>query len=114
MNTEALSALKQVNATISQLQAALNDPALTVQERSLIQQSINDLSDQSDTILNQTLQAMVDAINASNKDLQGLIAKMQAESEKLGKLAATVKKVSDVVGTLAEITGKAIGAGLLG
>ena len=114
MNTEAMSALKQVNATIGQLQAALNDPSLTPQESGLIQQSIDDLSDQQDTILNKTLQAMVDEINSSNKDLQGLIKKMQAESDKLGKLADTIKKVSDVVGTLAEITQKAIGAGLLG
>jgi len=114
MNTETLNALKQVNSLISQLHDALNDPDLTPQERKLIERAINDQMDLQDTLIQDTLQAMVDKINAANGDLQTLTAKMEKTSDKLAKLAAAIKKVSDVVGTLGEITAKAISAGLLG
>ena len=113
MNTETLNALKQVNALIGQLDDALNDPDLTPQERKLIEQAINDQRDLQDTLIQDTLQAMVDKINSANADLGSLTAKMEKTSEKLGKLAAAIKKVSDVVSTLGEITAKAISAGLL-
>lgn len=113
MNTETLNALKQVNLLISQLQTALNDPSLTSQEKTLINQAINDQCDIQDTLIQDSLQAMVDKINAANTDLQKLLKKMEKTSDKLAKLAAGIKKVSDLVGTLAEITTKAISAGLL-
>jgi len=53
------------------------------------------------------------AIN-DQMDIQDLITHMQNTSDKLAKLAAGIKKVSDVVGALAEITTKAMSAGLLG
>ncbi|MDO6432990.1 hypothetical protein Q4E93_20445 [Flavitalea sp. BT771] len=114
MNTETLNALKQVNTLIAQLQDALKDTSLTPQEKTLIRQAINDQMDLQDTLIQDSLQAMVDKINAANADLEALTAKMENTSEKLGKLAATIKKVSEVVGTLAAITIKAMSAGLLG
>lgn len=114
MNTETLNALKQVNSLIGQLQDALKDPALTPAEKKLIRQAINDQMDLQDTLIQDTMQAMVDKINAANTDLQQLTAKMETTSEKLAKLAGVIKKVSDVVGTLGEITTRAISAGLLG
>ena len=114
MNTETLNALKQVNTLIGQLQDTLKDPTLTPGEKKLVKQAINDQMDLQDTLIQDTMQAMVDKINTANGDLQQLTAKMEKTSEKLGKLAASIKKVSDAVGTLAEITAKAISAGLLG
>ncbi|MBN9382028.1 MAG: hypothetical protein J0H74_14770 [Chitinophagaceae bacterium] len=114
MNTETLNALKQVNTVIGQLQDALKDPTLTPVEKKLIRQAVNDQMDLQDTLIQDTMQAMVDKINSSNADLQQLTAKMEATSQKLANLAAIIKKVSDVVGTLGEITTKAMSAGLLG
>ena len=114
MNTETLNALKQVKVLIGQLQDALKDTTLSPQEKSLIRQAINDQMDLQDTLIQESMQAMVDKINAANADLETLTAKMEKTSEKLGKLAATIKKVSDVVGVLADITAKAMSAGLLG
>ena len=114
MNTETLNALKQVNTLIAQLQDALRDTTLTPQEKGLIQKAINDQMDIQDTLIQDSLQAMVDKINAANTDLQDLMTRMQKTSDKLAKLAAGIKKVSDVVGALAEITTKAMSAGLLG
>jgi len=113
MNTETLNALKQVNALIAQLQDALRDTTLTPQEKGLIQKAVNDQMDIQDTLIQDSLQAMVDKINAANTDLQDLMTRMQKASGKLARLAANIKKVSDVVGTLAEITTKAMSAGLL-
>ncbi len=113
MNTETLSALKQVNALIAQLEDAEKDTSLTSQEKKLIQQAINDQCDLQDTLIQDTLQAMVDKINSANNDVVQLIDKMQKTSEKLGKLAIAIKKVSDIVGILAQITSKALSAGLL-
>jgi len=113
MNTETLNALKQVNALIAQLQDSLRDTTLTPQEKGLIQKAVNDQMDIQDTLIQDSLQAMVDKINAANTDLQDLMTNMQKASDKLARLAANIKKVSDVVGTLAEITTKAMSAGLL-
>lgn len=114
MNTETLAAIKQVNALIGQLQDALNDKTLTSDERSLIEQAVVDQTELKETLIEDTLQAMVDNINAANTDLTKLMVKMQKTSDKLAKIATTIKKVSDVVGVLAEITEKAMSAGLLG
>jgi len=114
MNTETLNALKQVRLVIGQLQEALKDSTLSPTEKKLLRQAINDQMDLQDTLIQDTMQAMVDKINTANADLQQLTAKMEKASEKLARLAATIKKVSDMVGTLAEITSKAISAGLLG
>jgi methyl-accepting chemotaxis protein len=118
MNTETLSALKQVNLQIQQLQGVLQDstltPPLTPQEASLVGQSINDLEELQDTLIHQTLQAMVDQLNATNGQLQALLTTMQATSARLGKLAAGIRQVSDAVGALAQITAKAMSAGLIG
>lgn len=114
MNTETLNALKQVNALIAQLQDALRDATLTPQEKGLIQKALNDQMDIQDTLIQDSLQAMVDKINAANTDLRDLMTNMQKASDKLARLAANIKKVSDVVGALAEITTRAMSAGLLG
>jgi hypothetical protein len=114
MNTETLNALKQVNGLIAQLQDAHRDPALTPPEKVLVQQALNDQCDIQDTLIQDSLQAMVDKIDAANVDLQALMTRMQQTSDKLARLATSIKKVSDVVGALSEITSKAISAGLLG
>ena len=118
MNTETLNALKQVNLQIQQLQGVLEDgtltPPLTSQEASLVGQSIDALEELQDTLIHQTLQAMVDEINSTNAQLQPLLASMQATSARLGKLAAGIRQVSDVVGALAEIVTKGMSAGLIG
>ena len=114
MNTETLNALKQVNTLIAQLQDALRDTTLAPQEKGLIQKAINDQMDIQDTLIQDSLQAMVDKINAANTDLRDLMTRMQKTSDKLAKLAVGIKKVSDAVGALAEITTKAMSAGLLG
>ena len=114
MNTETLNALKQVNSLIGQLQDALKDPNLSPAEKKLVRQAANDQLDLQDTLIQDTMQAMVDKINSANGDLQQLMVKMEKAGEKLAKLAATIKKVSDVIGTLADATGKVISAGLLG
>src|SRR4030081_3761577 len=100
MNTETLNALKQVNTVIAQLQDALKNGSLTPEENLLVQQAINDQMDLQDTLIQDSLQAMVDNINAANTDLQTLTTKMQKTSDKLARLAASIKKVSDVVGAL--------------
>ena len=114
MNDDKLSALKQVNLLIVQLHDALNDPALTLAEKKLIEEAINDQSDVRDTLIENTLQAMVDKINSANKGLQDLTDRMEKTSEKLAKLAASIKKVADVLGALAEATTKVLSSGILG
>ncbi|HEY4209256.1 MAG TPA: hypothetical protein VGM31_20670 [Puia sp.] len=113
MNADTSNALNQVKALIAQLQDAHKDTSLTPQEKVLIENAINLQMDIQDILIQQTLQAMVDKINASNTDMMALMTRMQQTSDKLAKLAANIKKVSDVVGMLAEATTKAISAGLL-
>ncbi|GGB23421.1 hypothetical protein [Puia dinghuensis] len=118
MNTETLNALKQVNLQIQQLQGVLENgtltPPLTPQEADAIGQAIDDLSALQDTLIHQTLQAMVDQVNATNSQLQTLLATMQTTSARLGKLATGIRQVSDVVGALAQITTHAMSVGLIG
>jgi hypothetical protein len=113
MNTEAFNALKQVREVANELQMMLNDTSLTRDERFLLEQVLSNLYELEDIIIELTLQAMVDKINESNESLKKLIADMKHESDNIAKFAATVQKVSDVVGVLAQITEKAIDAGLV-
>jgi hypothetical protein len=114
MNTETLSALKQVNLQIQQLQDVLHDPALKLTEVGPVEDVLLNLEGIQDTLIHQTLQNMIDQLNQSNGAMQVVLAKMQATSDRLAKLAATIKKVSDLVGALAQVTQKALSAGLLG
>src|SRR4051812_30086960 len=112
MNTEAIKTLKQVREVISQMQLLLNDKSLNEDERRLTEQIISNLLEVEDVIIMETLQAMVDKLNVSNTKLQELNCQMEESTIKMAKLSETVKKVSDVIGVLAEITAKAITAGI--
>jgi hypothetical protein len=114
MNTEALNTLKQIREVINDLQKQLNDASNTNEEKRMLELALSNLYDQENIILNNSLQAMVDKINCSNDELKKLIAVMKNSTEKLAKLSNTIKRISDVVGTLAEITTKAIKAGIIG
>lgn len=113
MNTEALNTLKQVREGINAVQIALNDPALDPDEKKVLGKVAINLNRQEDILINNILQAMVDKINACNGELKRLITEMEAASERLARFSDTVKKISDVLGTLAEITAKAMTAGIL-
>ena len=114
MNPEVHDALKQVTTLIGDLQVALKDPAFSQNEKKQIRQALKIQMDLQNTLIFETMQAMVDKINAANGDLQTLMMKMESTSAKLAKLAVTIKKVADVVGTVADATAKAISSGLLG
>ena len=113
MNTEAINTIKQIRESVGQIQVQLNDPAYKAADKQLLQEALSNLLDQEDVIINNSLQAMVDKLNASNTDLQGIIADMKKASAKIAAFADTLKKVSVVIGVLAEITTKAITAGLV-
>ena len=113
MNTEAINTIKQIRESVGQIQVQLNDPAYKTADKQLLQEALSNLLDQEDVIINNSLQAMVDKLNSSNSDLQGIIADMKKTSAKISVFADTLKKVSDVIGVLAEITTKAISAGLV-
>jgi hypothetical protein len=114
MNTEAINTLKQIREVKTELQVLLNDETLKKGERRLIEQVLSKLMEIEDTIILETLQAMVDKINASNAELQNLITQMEQASQKIAKFGNTVKKLSAVIGILGEITSKAIKAGIAG
>ncbi|HEY4062121.1 MAG TPA: hypothetical protein VGM30_09485 [Puia sp.] len=113
MNTEAMNALKQIRDAIGQIQEKLKDPSLTVQEKGLLSDTLDNLIDQEDTIINTSLQTMVDKLTAANTDLQSLITQMQKASAKIAAFSGTIRTIMNVTGILAEITTKALSAGLL-
>lgn len=113
MNTEALSTMKQIRDAVGQIQVQLNDPTYKAADKQLLQEALSNLLDQEDVIINNSLQAMVDKLNAGNADFQSTISDMKKASAKISAFADTLKKVSDVIGVLTEITTKAISAGLL-
>ncbi|MBC7890196.1 MAG: hypothetical protein H7Z13_20160 [Ferruginibacter sp.] len=113
MNTESMNALKQVREVINTVQIELNDPSLTKAEKSLLADALINLNKLEDVIINNFLQEMVDKINSSNGDLKKLIADMEASTVRIAQFSNTIKKISDTVGVLAEITAKAMSAGIL-
>jgi phage-related minor tail protein len=114
MNTEAINTLKLIREVKTDLQVFLNEESLKKNERKLLEQVLSNLMEIEDTIILETMQAMVDKINASNADLQKLISQMEEASEKIAEFSNTVKKVSEVISILGEITEKAIKAGIAG
>jgi hypothetical protein len=113
MNTEAMNAIKQIRDTVGQIQVQLKDPGLTDQEKGVLADTKDNLLDQEDTIFNQSMQAMADKLNNSNTELQALIDQMQKASAKIAAFSDSIRKILTVTGTLAEITTKAISAGLV-
>jgi hypothetical protein len=113
MNTETLNALKAVNLQIQQLQDVVHDPTLNPAEVGPVEDAIVNLETMQDTLIHQSLQAMIDQLNQSNDRMQDVLVKMQATSDRLAKLAGTIKRVSDLVGALAQITRQSLSAGLL-
>jgi hypothetical protein len=113
MNTEVLNTMKQIREAVGKIQVQLNDPAYHTADKQLLEEALDNLLDQEDIIINNSLQAMVDKLNASNTSLEGILADMKKASAKISAFADTLKKVANVVGVLTEITTKAISAGLV-
>lgn len=115
MNTEAMNALKQIRETTNQLQEELDDPYYKkhVDDRLLLESTMNNLYDQEDLIINNTIQNIVQQLNEGNNELQALIDKMTASSDRIAKFSAVVKKASDMIAALVKITTVAVSAGLL-
>ncbi|MVN22914.1 hypothetical protein [Mucilaginibacter arboris] len=115
MNTEAMNVLKQIRETTNQLQEELDDPYYQnhTDDRILLESMLNNLYDQEDLIINNTIQNIVQQLNEGNNKLQLLIDKMSASSNQIAKLNVVVKKVSDIIAALVKITTVAVSAGLL-
>ncbi len=115
MNTEAMNALKQIRETTNQLQQELTNLYYIDHDddRLLLESVMNNLYDQEDLIINNTIQTIVDKLSEGNDKLQVLIGKMDTASTQISKLSAIVKKVSDMVAALVKITTVAVSAGLL-
>lgn len=114
MNTELLNALKMVREAKSLVLSELSDDMLPKEEKDILGEVLINLQDQENTIINFTLQDMVEKINASNAALQNLIQQMDDASRNLSEISNTIKKISNMLSTLTEITSKALSAGLLG
>lgn len=114
MNTEAMNALRQIRETTNQLEqelTSLNDS--DHYDKSLLESVINNLYDQEDLIINNTIQTIVNELSEGNDQLQVLIGKMDIASMQISKLSAIVKKASDMIAALVKITTVAVSAGLL-
>lgn len=114
MTTETLNALKQVREAKTMVLSKLTDTTVSKEEKLILGDVLINLQDQEDILINFTLQAMVDKINASNSALQDLIKQMNNASQNISEISTAIKKISNVLSTLTEITTKALSAGLLG
>ena len=114
MTTETLNALKQVREAKTMVLAKLTDITISQEEKQILGDVLINLQDQENTLINFTLQDMVDKINASNAALKNLIQQMDNASQNISAISNTIKKISNVLSTLTEITTKALSAGLLG
>ncbi len=115
MNTEAMNALKQIRETTNALQQELNNLYYTDHDddRKLLEAILNNLFDQEDLIINNTLQTIVNKLKKDNLKLQALIDKMNTETGEIAKVSTIVKKASDIIAALVKITTVAVSAGLL-
>lgn len=109
----AMNTLKQVRDALRTLQEKQNDPMLSAEERSMVEEGIWLLSEQEDVIINNSLEEMVGELNERNEQLSGLCDRIDESAGRLGNVAKTIRKVATVVGVLTEIITKASGAGLL-
>jgi hypothetical protein len=114
MKTESLNALKQVREAKMMVLSKLTDTTISQEEKRILGDVLINLQEQENTLINFTLQDMVDKINATNPALENLIQQMDNISQKLSAISNTIKKISNVLSTLTEITTKALNAGLLG
>ena len=113
MNTEILNALKQVREAKTIVLNKLTDKTISQDEKRILGDVLINFQEQENTLINFTLNDMVDKINASNAALQNLILQMDNVSQNLSGISNTIKKISNVLSTLAEITTKALNTGLL-
>jgi hypothetical protein len=114
MTTETLNALKQVREAKMMVLSKLTDTTISQKEKKLLGDILINLQEQENTLINFTLQDMIDKINSTNGALENLIKQMDKTSRELSVISDTIKKISGVLSTLTEITTKALSAGLLG
>ena len=115
MNTEAMNALKQIRETTDQLQQELGNPYYDnhVDDGLILEATMNNLYDQEDLIINNSIKTIVDQLNDGNTKLQELIDRMNADGGQISKMSAIVKKASDIIAALVKITTVAVSSGLL-
>jgi len=114
MTTATMGALRQVREAKTMVLTRLGDPAISREEKHLLGEVLINLQQQENTLINFTLQEMVDKVNATNSSLKDLIHEMNQSLPQLSALSNTIKKISGVLATLTEITTKALSAGLIG
>jgi len=114
MNTATLGALKQVREAKTIVLGKLSDTTVSREGKHILGEILINLQEQENTLINFTLQEMVDKVNATNASLKNLIQQMEDTSLHLSAISNTIKKISGVLATLTEITTKALNAGLLG
>ena len=114
MTSVTLNALKQVREAKMMVLDKLTDNTISQEEKRILGDVLINLQDQENTLINFTLQDMIDKINASNAALKNLIQQMENTSKDIAVIGDIIKKISHVLSTLTEITTKAISAGLIG
>jgi hypothetical protein len=113
MDTSKPETLKKVTDAISDVQNALQDPAITVSQQANLESTLVVLRDIQNSIIIQSEQALVDALKSNTIKLEKIADEIQKDAEKLDKITGLIKTVSDLIGGLINITTSAISGGFI-
>jgi hypothetical protein len=109
----ASNTLQQVTDAIGQVQTALQDTTLPSTNRTALEDTLAALRDVQNDIIEQSAQALVDALKGDNTLLEQLSCKINEDAAQLDKIAATVKTVSDTVGILINVVAAGVSGGII-
>jgi hypothetical protein len=112
-NSTTTFTMDQTDAAMKAITAALADPSLSDVLHDALDQLSNFLQSIQDDLIEQSEQAMANALVAQNVELKALTLQINAEVKKLDAISATIKKVSSTVGILVSTVSGLVSGGFL-
>ena len=96
---------EEINEAMDAVNAARGADDISDAVKTQLEQMSNTLQDIQDAMIEQTEQALVDALASNNKELLDLTDKINQLATDLDKATATLKTVSSAVGALTSVLG---------
>ncbi len=113
MLPETTKTLKEIHTAQKAILKALDNMALTHDERIVLQKTSGKLKDMESSLVKQLGKDLVEMLNSDAADLKELTKQIRESAEKLGSISKKIENVSAKVAALISLLSKLLNAGLL-
>ena len=113
MNTEILSTLKQVRATLNLITEKIPDLPANSEERNQLEEAVTEMEALMWKMIHSDIVAVTEDLQSSAAKLKDISGKLKSVNDELNDISLKIEKTSVVVKAIADIASIAGSAGLI-